>query len=128
KLQASKAQRYQEYSSRLKELRVALGLQEYQQLSDKLTAEGTVLEQLKAALAEHAARAAGWEAEMQRLEGLLSKTDENLHEQETHLANAREQIKGSETTLEHEWSLAGSLDTELGRARGRVVELTERVG
>ena len=29
KLQASKAQRYQEYSDRLKELRVALGLQEY---------------------------------------------------------------------------------------------------
>src|SRR5205085_9430276 len=32
KLQAAKAQRYQEYSGRLKELRVALGLQEYHQL------------------------------------------------------------------------------------------------
>src|SRR5919108_3153622 len=36
KLQAAKAQRYQEYSSRLKELRIALGLEEYQQLSEKL--------------------------------------------------------------------------------------------
>src|SRR5262249_17955829 len=32
KLQAAKAQRYQEYATRLKELRLALGLQEYGQL------------------------------------------------------------------------------------------------
>src|SRR5271167_2254113 len=56
KLQASKAQRYQEYSTRLKELRVALGVQEYQQLAEKLQAENAVLEQLKATLGEHAAR------------------------------------------------------------------------
>src|SRR5215831_5008111 len=37
KLQASKAQRYQEYSTRLKELRVGLGLEEYHQLSERLT-------------------------------------------------------------------------------------------
>src|SRR6202011_4396908 len=35
KLQASKAQRYQEYSDRLKELRVALGLQEYHDLTGR---------------------------------------------------------------------------------------------
>src|SRR3954454_19074820 len=35
KLQASKAQRYQEYSARLKELRVGLGRQEVQALSEK---------------------------------------------------------------------------------------------
>src|SRR5438067_1000082 len=33
KLQASKAQRYQEYSDRIKELRLGLGLQEYHELS-----------------------------------------------------------------------------------------------
>src|SRR5437660_8475987 len=38
KFQAAKAQRYQEYSDRLKELRVGLGLQEYHQLTEKLTA------------------------------------------------------------------------------------------
>src|ERR1700731_2837065 len=36
KLQASKAQRYQEYSTRLQDLRVALGYQEYRQLSERL--------------------------------------------------------------------------------------------
>src|ERR671923_333491 len=36
KLQAAKAQRYQEYSARLREVRVALGLQEFHQLADRL--------------------------------------------------------------------------------------------
>src|SRR6202011_4340938 len=46
KLQASKAQRYQEYSARLKVLRVALGLQEYQVLAEKLQADNAVLDEL----------------------------------------------------------------------------------
>src|SRR5437667_1734451 len=51
KLQAAKAQRYQEYSGQLRELRVGLGLQDYHTLSEKLTAETAVLEGLRAALA-----------------------------------------------------------------------------
>src|SRR6516165_3171643 len=43
KLQAAKAQRYQEHSARLKELRVGLGLHEYHQLTEKLGAETAVL-------------------------------------------------------------------------------------
>ncbi len=39
KLQAAKAQRYQEYSQRLKQLRVALSLQEFHHLSERLQAE-----------------------------------------------------------------------------------------
>src|ERR1700737_1975687 len=50
KLQAAKAQRYQEYSSRLKELRVSLGLEEYHQLTERLQAETGVLDRLKAEL------------------------------------------------------------------------------
>src|SRR5437763_3259695 len=53
KLQASKAQRYQEYSSRLKELRLGLGLQEYHQLDGHLQAETAILDDLRSRLAEH---------------------------------------------------------------------------
>ncbi|HMC66968.1 MAG TPA: AAA family ATPase, partial [Gemmataceae bacterium] len=56
KLQASKAQRYQEYSSRLKELRVGLGLREYHELTQELDARVADLETLRAALAEGAAQ------------------------------------------------------------------------
>src|SRR5947209_8042687 len=86
KLQAAKAQRYQEYSARLRELRIALGLKEYQELTEKLDADTAVLDGLKAALAERAAQAAAWEADMQRLEGVLSRLDDAVREQEAQLA------------------------------------------
>src|SRR2546429_1775173 len=47
KLQAAKAQRYQEYSDRLKELRLQLGLEEYHDLSHKLDGEAQAIEQLR---------------------------------------------------------------------------------
>src|SRR5690349_10992832 len=43
KLQAAKAQRYQEYTERLKQLRVAVGLREYHELNVQLEAESRVL-------------------------------------------------------------------------------------
>jgi chromosome segregation protein len=127
KLQAAKAQRYQEYSGRLKELRVGMGLQEYHQLSEKLAAETTVLEGLRAALRAQAEQATGWEADMQRLEAALSQLEEQLHEQEGHLAAARQQISAEETTLGHEGDLSDELETELGKTRGRLAELDGRV-
>ena len=50
KLQAAKAQRYQEYSQRLKELRVALSLQEFHQLSERLQGETAILDRMRAEL------------------------------------------------------------------------------
>src|SRR5437764_6073893 len=90
KSEAAKAQRYQEYSGRLKELRVGLGLQEYHQLSEKLAAETAVLQGLRAALQARAERASGWEADMQRLEAALAQLDDRLREQEGLLASARQ--------------------------------------
>src|SRR6266481_3336856 len=120
KLQASKAQRYQEYSSRLKELRVALGLQEYQQLTEKLQSETAVLEKLRAALNERTVQVETWESETQRLEETLAGLDENAHQQEAALAHARQQIAAEETTLTHERSLSGELETDLAATRSRL--------
>src|SRR5262245_52321843 len=52
KLQAAKAQRWQEYSARLRELRVALGLREYHELTGKVEADGALLLQLRGELEE----------------------------------------------------------------------------
>src|SRR6266481_4898202 len=68
KLQASKAKRYQEYSDRLKELRVALGLEEYRQMTERLEEEKTVLEKLRVGLEQRTAQVQGWESEMRGLE------------------------------------------------------------
>src|SRR5438067_11556636 len=76
KLQASKAQRYQEYSQRLQELRVTLGLSEYRELTQKLDAETQAYESLKGELDQRAARAGACETEAGRLEMLLADLDD----------------------------------------------------
>jgi chromosome segregation protein len=127
KLQAAKALRYEEYSGRLKELRVALGLQEYQQLAERLQAESAVLDGLRTALEEKARQAESWEAETRRLEEALARLEKTLHEQEGCLAQARQQIAAAETTLVHEGSLSEELTADLARLRTRLTELNARV-
>jgi chromosome segregation protein len=128
KLQAAKAQRYQEYSGRLKELRLALGLEEYQSLSEKLQAEVSVLETLRAGLEEHAAQVSAWETDSSKLEETLQRLDETIRDQEGQLAHAREQIAASETTLGHERAQSGDLENELSATRRQLSELRARVG
>ncbi len=128
KLQAAKAQRYQEYHQRLRDLRVALGLEEYHQVTGRLEAETAVLERLRADLAEQAARAEAWEADTRRLEEELARLEEGAHRQEILLADARQQIASEETTLNHEWALSGDLENDLASTRARMAGLNARVG
>jgi chromosome segregation protein len=128
KLQAAKAQRYQEYNSRLKELRVALGLEEFHQLTQRLMAETAVLDGLRSGLHERAAQAEAWEADTRRLEETLARLEEEVHQQEALLANARQQIAAAETTLGHEGSLSAELETDLAATRAKMTELNGRVG
>src|SRR6202011_5458084 len=128
KLQAAKAQRYQEYHGRLKELRVGLGLQEYHQLAGQLAEVTVVLDGLRAGLEEHAAQAKAWEADTRHLETTLARLEEATHEQEALLANARQQIAGEDATLNREWSLSADLEADLAATRSRLTELKARVG
>jgi chromosome segregation protein len=127
KLQAAKAERYQEYSERLKELRVALGLREYHQLSEGLRAESSVLDGLRAGLEEQIVRADAWERELQRLEEELARLDTAAREQEAALAGARQQITAEETAAAHEWTAVADLEADLGQTRSQLAELNRRV-
>jgi chromosome segregation protein len=127
KLQAAKAQRYQEYSARLKELRVALGLQDYHRLSENLREETAVLERMRSELAEQMAQVDAWESELRQLEEALSRLDASISEQASGLSAAREQIAGHESTMAHEWSNAENIEKELTRARQRGMELSRHV-
>src|SRR5438034_3267631 len=101
KLQAAKAQRYQEYSERLKELRLGLGLQEYHELAERLNVESAALEILRSALEQQLVQAETWEAEIKQLEAVLGKLDGANHEQEALLAQARQQTATESNTLGH---------------------------
>lgn len=127
RLAAAKAQRYQEHNARLKELRVGLGLQEFHQLSERLDGAVRVLDELRGQLGTQTAQVTTWEAEIRRLEELLTGLDQSVHEQETLLAGARQQIASEETTLTHEWSLSADLEADLTRTRKQMRELNVRV-
>ncbi len=127
KLQASKAQRYQEYTGRLRDLRVAEGLKEYHRLGERLRAEGQVLDELRALLAEQTAQAEGWERELQELEGELGRLDAGVRDQEAELAGARQQIAAGEATLGHERGVAADVEANLAQTRQALTELTGRV-
>jgi chromosome segregation protein len=127
KLQAAKAQRYQEYSNRLRELRVALGLEEYHQITERLQEETGVLDKLRAAVQERTTQVEAWESETRRLEESLTQLEEAVRQQEALLAHARQQIAAEETTMSHERALAGELETDLAATRVRMSELNGRV-
>jgi chromosome segregation protein len=128
KLQAAKAQRYQEYTARLRELRVGLGLCEFHDLTEELRARTAVLDALRAELAEQAARAESGERELARLEGELGRLDGAAREEESVLGGAREQIAAEEATLARETALVAEVEEELARVRQRLAGLERHVG
>jgi chromosome segregation protein len=127
KLQAAKAQRHQEYSLRLRELRLALGLAEYHELSVRLDAETATLDGLRAELAGRAAETEAGEQVTRRLEEALARLDEGVHAQEAALASARQHIATEETTLTHEWSVSEDLEKDLTATRARMTGLNAKV-
>jgi chromosome segregation protein len=127
-LQAAKAQRNQEYAARLKELRVALGLKEFHQLTTSLDAESRTFEALRTALREETEQSDALEQNLRQMEESLARLDAAVREQETDLSAARQQITAEETTLAHGWAQAEELETELSRTRRRLAETTTHAG
>jgi chromosome segregation protein len=127
KLQAAKAQRAVEYNNRLKELRTAIGLQEYHQLTERLQEETVVLERLRAGLEEKARQVSEWESQTRQLEESLGRLEEATREQESFLATVREQIAAEDATLHHERTLSSDLENDLSQLRGQLLELAGRI-
>lgn len=127
KLQAAKAQRYKEYSGRLRELRVQLSLQEFHTGTERLKAETTLWSHLQADLKTQTAQAESWDHDARRLEATLLRLDDAIREHEAHLAQARQQIAAQETTLSHERSLTDDLEAELATTRQRMTVLNMHV-
>jgi len=127
KLQASKAQRFKEYSDRLRDLRICVGQVEYRDLTMKVDAQTQVLDSLKGELDQRAARAGACEAEAERLEMLLADLDDQLRDEEAALAKLLGQIQADESTITHETGATSDLQAELQQTRHRLNDLTQRV-
>ena len=115
RMQASKAQKYKEYSDRLKELRVGLGAKEYRDLSAALTAEEAALAELTAAAGGSASRAEELDRTARALDAALTATEAELRQQEAALADARQRIAGFEAGAKHDRAAAVEHEAETYR-------------
>ncbi|MSR30367.1 MAG: chromosome segregation protein SMC [Gemmataceae bacterium] len=127
RLQATKAQKWKEYSDRLKDLRLALGLQEYSQLTENLDAEHVKLTELKAGLEQSLSATGALEQAIQELETRGTSLNTEIHQQEQSIALARERIAAGEASLRHGRSRGASLDLEILQAVKTVQEQETRL-
>jgi chromosome segregation protein len=128
RLQASKARRYREYSTRLKELRIELALVDWRRLMQSLAA-------IDAELAAYSQEGDGCRAEMQRLEaealGIEAEVielDEAIRAGEGRMAAVREQIAAAESLIEGQRTRSHELDEQAARLRRQQSALAARAG
>lgn len=126
RLQAAKARRYQEYTNRLRDLRVSVGRAEYRTLGEGLTREEAALAELRAALAEATAQTTTDEEDLRRLDREWTQSEENLRLQEGKLAEARQQIAAAEATVRAERAQLAALEQEALRLGGQRFDLGMR--
>ncbi len=127
KLQAAKAERFREYSDRLRELRVGLSTREYAELTETLAADGEALRGLKEEVSTATGRTADLERETADADREAAAADEALRAEEAGLADARERIAGHDATAKHERAAAENHDAELLRVGRQRADLGARV-
>ncbi|RIK81733.1 MAG: chromosome segregation protein SMC [Planctomycetota bacterium] len=128
RLQASKARRYREYSTRLKELRTDLALVDWRRLTEALAAADAEMSDL-------AQDGENCRAEMQRLEAEslgveteIVELDEAIRGGEARMAEVREKIAAAESLIEGQRARAQELDEQTARLRRQQSALAARAG
>ncbi len=126
RMQASKAQKYKEYSDRLKELRVGLGAKEYRDLSAALEAEERALAELTAAAGGSASRADELDRAARAHDAAVTATEGELRREEAALADARQRIAGFEATTKHDRAAAAEHEAEVLRVAKTRADIAAR--
>jgi chromosome segregation protein len=125
--QASKAQRYREYSQRLQELRTQVGMVDWRALSARLAEIESCLDALREEIAARSAELEKHEARALELETDLTTAGDDLRAAEGSYAKNREQIAALESQIGHQRARACELEEEAGRLRHNIVSMTTRV-
>jgi chromosome segregation protein len=126
--QASKAQRYREFTNRLQQLRTQVGVADWRRLSEKL---GAIEAELAASQQQITAASAESETLEQELRELTQAADhaaEELRQRETELAGNREQIAARQQLLADSRTRCSEFQEEADRHRQRFRSTSHRVG
>jgi chromosome segregation protein len=126
--QASKARRYQEYTSRLQELRTHVGLVDWRRLTAQLQQYETALGELNDQHQALSTTAESLEAELLETDTEIATVSESIRTSESRNAANRERIAAGESSLNHQRGRAGDLEVEVARYRRQLAALNTRAG
>lgn len=127
RLQAAKAQRYQEYTGQLQALRVGVGLKEYRDLTATLDDEERRLVELRDDVAGVTEREQAEEARAAGIEATLTAVEAELRGHESTLARARQTIATSDAVVRSERTQCERADAELLRLGKQRLDLSRRL-
>jgi chromosome segregation protein len=122
--QATKAQRYQEYTARLKELRVGLSLREYHQVQERLVNESVALQALQATLDHETRQTEERERELTTLEARLRTLGASLKDEETSLGDVREGLAREQVRRDAQQAALVEQEDQRSQVQERLVVVT----
>jgi chromosome segregation protein len=125
--QAAKAQKYKEYSERLRELRVGISAREYRDLSAALVVEQEALAALKSEVSNATSEAEQLENRAKELDWSVTRGEEALRHHEARLADARQSIAGLDTLFKHERASAQAAQAEALKVSRHRAEIGFRI-
>ena len=126
--QATKAQRYKEYTERLQSLRTQVGRVDWQEMSTHLRAIEAELASLQDQIDGYSSRLETGEATLLELETEMTSAEELLRAREASAAKHRERLVAGAAAINSEHLRLTDLVTEVTRARNQFVAMTGRVG
>lgn len=126
-LQAAKAQKYQEYSERLKTLRVTVSAREFSALGDSLSAESELLDSARQEWQEARSRSSSWETELKTIDWELSRVEDGIRHQTARLADARQQIASQEATVKADRTQLANAEADVLRLSRQRADLAVRI-
>lgn len=126
--QASKAQKYQEYSARLRELRLQLGLREYYAYQSKLTSVNDALQKLRTDISAALHQANQWNDQIQHLEIERNRVDSALRNHERSALETDSRIAATAAARERDITLAEQLEKEFRREKVLHANLLRQIG
>lgn len=124
RLQAAKAEKFRDYTSKLKDLRVNLALQEWHSDTQKWQLATQELNKLKGQLEQHTSEASDQEKELAGAESELAQVEELLRRLEAGITEQREKQATLEGSLKHETAFQQSLEQVLQQLSQRSEQLT----
>jgi chromosome segregation protein len=127
RLQATKAQKWQEYSDRLKELRLNLGLQEYSQLTENLESEYAKLSALRNDLEQGLSETDELEKKAREKESFVTQLDEQIRSGDLLISEARQNIAAGDSSKKSDRESLETSERDLVLARKSLMDHNKRL-